>query len=328
MAETNLDHRSGRREAVAAAVLFVLACTQVLWFTVLSDLDQIDDVLSVGLFFVLLVGAYLGLSVRAARDRVHAALGTPVRRFLGGPVILLGAALAYAQASGLAIPPRALVYGGYLLAPAMLLFLCQGRSRSAPLWGLAAVSLFWLPIEFDLLPSLPLPPPGGYDVSRVVGIVAAFYLFLVAWPLRGVGYTLGLERRDFRFAGTAWVIYALLALPVGFVTGFLTWQPDVDPVGLLATPLVIYLITAVPEEFLFRGVIQNLLTRLWGPRVGLGVSAVIFGLAHLPDIRYALLATLAGLAYGWVYARTGRITASALTHTGVNWIWGLLLSYS
>ena len=59
-----------------------------------------------------------------------------------------------------------------------------------------------------------------------------------------------------------------------------------------------------------------------------GVSAVIFGLAHLPDIRYALLATLAGLAYGWVYARTGRITASALTHTGVNWIWGLLLSYS
>ena len=113
----------------------------------------------------------------------------------------------------------------------MLLFLLSGQKSIGPSVGLAAVSLFWLPIEFDLLPSLPLPPRVGYDVSRVVGIVAAFYLFLVAWPLRGVGYTLGLERRDFRFAGTAWVIYALLALPVGFVTGFLTWQPDVDPVG-------------------------------------------------------------------------------------------------
>ena len=28
-----------------------------------------------------------------------------------------------------------------------------------------------------------------------------------------------------------------------------------------------------------------------------------------------------------VYARTGKITASALTNTGVNWIWKLLLSH-
>ena len=61
---------------------------------------------------------------------------------------------------------------------------------------------------------------------------------------------------------------------------------------------------------------------LVGPRIGLGVAAGVFGLAHLPDLRYVLLATLAGIGYGWVYARTGKITASALTHTGVNWIWG------
>ena len=57
------------------------------------------------------------------------------------------------------------------------------------------------------------------------------------------------------------------------------------------------------------------------------VAAGVFGLAHLPDLRYVLLTTLAGIGYGWVYTRTGKITASALTHTGVNWIWGLFLSY-
>ena len=127
--------------------------------------------------------------------------------------------------------------------------------------------------------------------------------------------------------GWGWAAYVVVALPLGFLTGFLTWRPDVDVAGLMAMPVIIYMTTALPEEFLFRGVIQNLLTRCWKPRVGLWVAAIVFGLAHLPDLRYVLLATLAGLGYGWVYARTGKITASALTHTGVNWIWKLLLSY-
>ena len=78
------------------------------------------------------------------------------------------------------------------------------------------------------------------------------------------------------------------------------------------------------EEFLFRGLIQNALTRAIG-RAGLPIAAVIFGFAHLPDPRYVVLAALAGVAYGWVYQRTGRITASAVTHAFVDWIWVMLL---
>src|SRR5688572_31601814 len=44
-------------------------------------------------------------------------------------------------------------------------------------------------------------------------------------------------------------------------------------------------------------------------------------LAHLPDVRYVLLATLAGVPYGWLYLATRRITASAVTHALVDWIW-------
>jgi membrane protease YdiL (CAAX protease family) len=36
---------------------------------------------------------------------------------------------------------------------------------------------------------------------------------------------------------------------------------------------------------------------------------------------YVVMATLAGLAYGWVWMRTRKVTASAITHMLVNLIW-------
>jgi membrane protease YdiL (CAAX protease family) len=42
--------------------------------------------------------------------------------------------------------------------------------------------------------------------------------------------------------------------------------------------------TAVPDEFLFLGLIQNTLERTFG-RAALPIASIIFGLAHLPDLR-------------------------------------------
>ena len=87
------------------------------------------------------------------------------------------------------------------------------------------------------------------------------------------------------------------------------------------------LFIAVPEELLFRGIIQNLLEKEIGrPGLALGVAAVIFGAAHLnngpsPDWRYFLLATLAGMVYGRAYARTRNLMAPALVHTLVDVAW-------
>jgi len=327
MAEIQRTRRSRRAEAVVAAIVFVISCVVVLWFRVLGQLGHAENVWSVVLFFGLLVGSYIGLSVADARDWLRSVLAGPVRRLVIGPALLLGTVLLYAQATGLPVWPRAVGLAAYLCGPVALLILQQWTGKGASVFMFGAALALWLPIEFNLLPSLPLPPPDGYDVSQVVGIVAAFYLFLVARPLTGVGYTFALGRRDLRLAVSALAFVAVAALPFGFLTGFLTWQPRITLAGLIVTPVVIYLTTALPEEFLFRGVIQNLISQRWGSRVGLGTAAVIFGVAHLPDLRYVVLATLAGLAYGWVYARSGKITASALTHAGVDWIWVLLLSY-
>jgi membrane protease YdiL (CAAX protease family) len=36
------------------------------------------------------------------------------------------------------------------------------------------------------------------------------------------------------------------------------------------------------------------------------------------------MASLAGLAYGWTWRKTGRITAAAIVHATVNFVWGIL----
>jgi membrane protease YdiL (CAAX protease family) len=172
---------------------------------------------------------------------------------------------------------------------------------------------------------LPLPAPDGYDVSRFVGLVGSLYLFLVARPLDAIGYTYLLRLRELILAGVAFLAFAVVALPLGLATGFLVWQPEPNATKIFLSPVLIYLVTAVPEEFLFRGLIQNLLGRWLGPHPALAVGAVVFGLAHLPDLRYALLAALAGVAFGWVYLRTRKITAAAVTHGLVDLVWGAVL---
>ena len=52
---------------------------------------------------------------------------------------------------------------------------------------------------------------------------------------------------------------------------------------------------------------------------GLILAAIIFGAAHYANgVWSVVLATIAGIGYGWVFWRTNRIEASILTHFLVN----------
>ena len=85
--------------------------------------------------------------------------------------------------------------------------------------------------------------------------------------------------------------------------------------------------TCVAEEALFRGVIQRRLqgepatpVQTSGREIGgLAMAAVVFGLAHYAGgVWSVVLATIAGVGYGWIFWRTNRIEASILTHFLVN----------
>ncbi|MCP3866895.1 MAG: CPBP family intramembrane metalloprotease [Gammaproteobacteria bacterium] len=84
------------------------------------------------------------------------------------------------------------------------------------------------------------------------------------------------------------------------------------------------LLTCVAEEALFRGFLQRHLDSSlerypWGKMTSLATVSLLFGLAHFQGgAAYILLATVAGLLYGYAFQKTKRIEASILTHFLLN----------
>lgn len=160
-----------------------------------------------------------------------------------------------------------------------------------------------------------------------------------------MGLTAGLRLSDLRLAVILFALFlASFAIPIGIPLHFAQSTHRFLPLyEWPVTALAILLMTALPEEVLFRGVLQNLFecTMPQRPTAALLLASVIFGLSHLDNPNppflpvtlrgrhfavpwlYVVLATIAGIFYGLAYRRTGKITASALVHCLVDTWWAL-----
>jgi len=119
-----------------------------------------------------------------------------------------------------------------------------------------------------------------------------------------------------------------VAIPSGLALHFIQFAPRWSSAASLPiAALGILIFTAWPEEFLFRGLLQNILSRKTNSALtGWCAAAVLFGLSHItnghfPNWRYALLAAVAGFFYGWTWRKTGSIFASAIVHALVDATW-------
>jgi len=281
---------------------------------------------------LLLLYGYFALSDARIRSRLSVWLaGSRARTILAGLGLLLPY-LAYSLPLGVFSAAGLLALVLYITLP--LLFLLPrpsgGHSRLAEM---CAALLLWLPIELHRLPALWTWPPGqqGHYLDGLFGVILAVYAFQVVRALPGIGFSFVPRSNDWLLAAGGFLLFLPLALGLGYFTGFL--RPALHPLSppsALARILGIFLITAMPEELLFRGLLQNLLLRWTGrPILSLGFAALLFGAAHLnvgshPDWRLALLATLAGVLYGGLYQLGSGLMAPALAHTFVNAFWTLL----
>lgn len=93
------------------------------------------------------------------------------------------------------------------------------------------------------------------------------------------------------------------------------------------------LFTCITEEAFFRGFMQEKLAgamQRWqaGPYIALVIAAVLFGIAHARGgPMLILLATIAGLGYGFAYLRSKRIEAAILTHLTLNAVHFIAFTY-
>ena len=110
---------------------------------------------------------------------------------------------------------------------------------------------------------------------------------------------------------------------------FISFYPRVHSAAhIVAGVLVTFLLTAVPEEFFFRGLLQNLLEPHLGRLRALAAASMLFGLSHFHkdaafNWRYVLLAAIAGVFYGRAWRARRQLLASSITHTMVDVVWSL-----
>jgi len=220
----------------------------------------------------------------------------------------------------------------YTLAPVLCVVLAgRGEQKRPPVLDLAAILLLWLPLEFAAGGSLvPRPAQGflhsvGYGVAILLGLV----LFLGYRAFPGMKYNLPRSRRDLWLPLAGFVLVAPILVVVGIAIGFIPMpQLPVQSGGRMAAAVgIIFAGTAVPEEILFRALIQNwLMQRLGRNWRTLLLASIIFGAAHLdngpqaaPNWRYMIEATVAGFAYGKVFDTGSSVLSSAALHAMVDW---------
>jgi membrane protease YdiL (CAAX protease family) len=214
---------------------------------------------------------------------------------VAGAVAVLVIGMALAAARGRPISPASVQQ--LTVDPGILLAMVGLGSLST-----AAVALVAGGVGAEPLRSrLGLGRPRALGIAAVVtcggglGMALAFDALTTALRLRGSEPLRMLSRAIQAGAGTddrAWRLFLLGTVAIAVLA----------PVG---------------EEFLYRGYMQRRLVQRWGASAGVGVTAVLFGLAHVDRLQ-SPFALVLGLLVGWVTVRSGSILPALLGHVAVN----------
>ncbi len=230
---------------------------------------------------------------------------------------------------------RAGVICAYVLLPLAMLSLSGVSPRPGALDYLAWIAVA-LPMRLHwLTPLWPWPTKAGYGLGMLLLVNVTVVGFLFVRQMDGVGYSIGWGRGWTLTILLSFLATAAIVVPIGLYTKFLHWAPGAR--GWKNIPgyiLGVLVFTAWLEEFLFRGLLQNMLSRtLNSEKWGWISASILFGLTHIvigtangapTNWRYFLLATIAGFFYGYVWRKTGSIFASAILHASVDTLWHAL----
>lgn len=280
----------------------------------------------------LILGVFVSLTSTGFTKRLrHWAVGSAWIAF-GAPFLLLIPYLIFALGTGTFAWRAAAKLSAYIAVPTLLLLPDHLHRADRVGWrDLAAMLSLAAPVNAGWLGGIWSWPHEIYFFRPLFCVCIGAYGFIVIRNLEGIGYRLGFRKEDVIAGLSNFVGFSLLAVPLGLALGFI--HPHTNRVSLpqIAFQLFgIYFSIAIPEEFLFRGVLQNFLVKsITNPRrglYGLLAASVVFGASHLhhppvPNWKYGVLATLAGIFYGNAYQTRQRLSASALTHTLVDTAW-------
>jgi CAAX protease family protein len=280
--------------------------------------------------FAILLAGEICLASPGIREPLVRASGPQ-----GGAMVALwplGAYALYAAGTGSLTWSRIGIAALYILTP--LALAASAHAAKPGTWQDYAMMLaIALPVRLGWLHRL-FPYPGfrlGYILPMLLGINVALAAFIFVRRTEGVGYSIGWGVEWFVTAVLCLAAVAAIDIPLGTAIHFVGFDPGAAhwrslPIDVLS----VFAFTSWPEEFLFRGLLQNALSKsLRGGNAGWIVASIIFGLSHIdhgvfPNWRYVLLATVAGIFYGLAWRRTKSMFPAAVVHTLVDSAWHVL----
>jgi membrane protease YdiL (CAAX protease family) len=283
-------------------------------------------------FLVLLAGE-IWLASPAILKSLQAALGP--RAGIIVAFVPLAAYFAYALGTGTFTWWRGGIAAAYAVGPSLLAASAGGgksaRAGKLGAWqDYAAMLVIALPIKLGWLRVL-FPVPDFrlvYLLTVLMGVNAALAAFVFVRRADGIGYAAGWAPGWGVNYVVALALIAAIDIPLGMKLRFISFSPrHAGWQAIAVNALAIFLFTAVPEELLFRGLLQNALGKtLANETAGWIAASIIFGFSHIangrfPNWKYVLLATIAGFFYGYAWRRSRSLFPGALVHASVDALW-------
>ena len=281
----------------------------------------------------------LFFAARGVPVLIAARLGRRAGYLLGAAVVV--AYFVYAIGTGTASWERSAAVLGVVFVP--LVLAATAGHRASGLWpDLALVAMIWVAVKFSsshwvtrVSPSHWIWPYPDEQLAYVMMVLlcvnVALAVFVLVRRLDGIGYSIGWGRRWSFYVLASFLVFGMIIIPLGTAIHFIQFAPRWQEWHTLPiVTLTIFFFTAWPEEFLFRGLLQNLLSRVTRSNFRAWIMAsILFGFSHItnlgfPNWRYVFLASIAGIFYGWTWRKSGSIFASAIVHALVDATWHFL----
>jgi membrane protease YdiL (CAAX protease family) len=149
---------------------------------------------------------------------------------------------------------------------------------------------------------------------------AAVVLFIFLFDFTNARLTLDFSAKSFGLLVLYFAIIVAVLLPVAFYMKFVKrLKQKRTVVDFIHVFIISLLIVAIPEELIFRGLFQGFLEMIFNEWIALAIATAYFGAAHLwtpkpHNVRYAILATIAGFFFGLLFMQTESIIYPMLLH--------------
>lgn len=284
--------------------------------------------------FLLEVTFFCFLGVEGLRKRVEKFPPWAVA------LILTSAAVAPYSAASLALGSfhwHGFLWIGGLAAAASFWHVFIPRSGASDVAFLIFVAIVALTRVLRVQYGAPHPRVPLDILGQLMWIRTGAFVLLSVRRVQGVGFGFWPGAWEWMIGATHYLMFLPVAAVLASLIGFA--QPHLPSSGWERTPIVavgtffgILWVTALGEEFLFRGLVQQWIGEwLKSPWAGLILASLLFGSVHLwfrafPNWRFALLAAIAGVFYGLAFRRAQSIRASMVAHALTVTTWRLFFS--